>query len=423
VEDRLPRKLAVILHADVAGYSRLAGEDEDTTHRRLKESLGLISQTVISYHGRVINTAGDAVLAMFEAVVDAVSCAAAIQHDLAILNQDIPDERKLLFRIGVNLGDVIADGGDIFGDGVNVAARIEGLAEPGGICIAESVYTALGTKLPVDFEDIGAQSVKNIVEPIRAYQVHLKPGAELPRPSERHKPVGPSKARRWQPITAALVIVLIVAGGGLTWLKPWETKQEPASVERKAVPLPDKPSIAVLPFTNMSGDPDQEYFSDGITEDLTTDLSKISGLFVVARNSSFAYKDTSLDLRQVSRDLGVKYILEGSVRRVGDQIRINAQLINGTTGGHVWAERFDGTMTDVFSLQDEVNQKIIAALAIKLTVDDQERLSQIDTSNPDAYDMLLRGLEQYQRFSLETTAESRDMFKQAIKITGRNRFD
>ncbi len=234
MEKHLPRKLAAILHADIAGYSRLAGEDEDTTHRRLKESLGLISRLVTSYHGRVINYSGDAVLAMFEAALDALSCAVAIQHDLAKFNRDIPDEHKLQFRIGVNMGDVIEDGGDIFGDGVNVAARLEGLAEPGGICIAESVHIAVGSKLPLDYEDIGFQAVKNISEPKRAYQVSLKPEAKLPRPSEARKSNELSIARRWQPIAVALVVVLLIVGGAAYWFKPWTSQERPASVENMA---------------------------------------------------------------------------------------------------------------------------------------------------------------------------------------------
>ena len=342
MEERLPRKLAAILYADVVGYSRMASEDEDATHRRLKESLELIATTVKSYHGRVINYSGDAALAMFEAVVDAVSCATDIQRGIVSLNLDVPDEQKIQFRIGVNLGDVIEDGGDIFGDGVNVAARLEGLAETGGICISDTVHTAIGSKLPLDYEDLGEQEVKNITKLVRAYQVRLKSGAELPRPSERQTQVDSSKTKRWQSIIAALVVVLIVAGGTAYWTKPWEPREETASVENMAFPLPDKPSIAVLPFVNMSDDAQQEYFVDGMTEDLITDLSKLSGLFVIARNSVFTYKDKAVKVRQVAEELGVRYVLEGSVRRDGDQVRINAQLIDATTGGHLWAERYDG---------------------------------------------------------------------------------
>jgi TolB-like protein/class 3 adenylate cyclase len=416
VEERLPRKLAVILHADVVGYSRLAGEDEDATYRKLKELLGLISRTVVSYHGRIVNTAGDAVLAMFEAAVDAVSCAAAVQHDLTALNQDVPDERKVLFRIGINIGDVIEDDGDIYGDGVNVAARLEGLAQPGGICISESVFTAVGSKLPLEYKELGEQNVKNIANSVRAYQVHLKPGSELPQPSEQPKPVHPSKTKRWHPVIAALVLILMVVGAATYWIKPWEPREEPASVENMAYPLPDKPSIAVLPLDNMSDDVSQDYFADGMTEDLITDLSKNSSLFVIARNSSFSYKDRNVEIRQVAEELGVRYVLEGSVRRAGDQVRINAQLIDATTGGHLWAERYDGTIADVFRVQDKITTSIVDALALELTPREVDRVDNLGTENIEAYDAYLLGLSFYYRRTPESFAKARVYFEQAIEL-------
>lgn len=416
VEERLPRKLAAILYADVVGYSRMAGEDEDATHRQLKESLNLVATTVMTYHGRVISYSGDAALAMFDAVVDAVSCATAIQRDMINLNQEVPDERKIQFRIGVNLGDVIEDGGDIFGDGVNVAARLEGLAKPGGICISEQVFLAVGSKLPMDYEDLGEQEVKNIAELVRAYQAYLKPGAELPMPSEQPKSVEPPKSRRWQPTTVALAIIVIIAGGTAYWFKPWEPKVAVASIDRMAFPLPDKPSIAVLPFTNMSNDENQEYFADGMTEDLITDLSKLSGLFVIARNSSFTYKGTSVKIGKVAEDLGVRYVLEGSVRRAGDQVRINAQLIDATTGGHLWAERYDGAIANVFIVQDEITASIVEALALELTKQEVERVDDLGTENVAAYDAYLLGLSFYYRRTPEGFAKARTYFEQAIEL-------
>ena len=344
MEERLPRKLAAIMHADVAGYSRLAGEDEDTTHRRLKESLKLISGVVTACHGRVVNTAGDAALAMFEAVVDAVSCAAEIQQDLAILNQDIPDERKLQFRIGVNLGDVIEDSGDIFGDGVNVAARLENLAEPGGICISESVRTAVGRKLPLEYEFMGEQQVKNIQEPVRAYKVKLDS----------------------------------------------QENAVPKSSQTVFPGLPDKPSIAVLPFTNMSGDPEQEYFSDGITEDIITELSRFSGLFVIARNSSFSYKGQSVDIKTVAQELGVRYMLEGSVRRSGNRLRINAQLLDTEMATHIWAERYDSSVDDVFDLQDEITRNIVGSIAPQIEIAEVERSRRLPAANLTSYELSLK---------------------------------
>jgi len=290
MEDRLPRKLAAILYADVAGYSRLTGEDEDATHRTLSEYLDLISSTIESHRGQVMHYAGDAVLAKFDAVVDAMSAAVAIQNELKAHNQDLPDDRKVQFRIGVNSGDVIEDRGDIYGDGVNVAARLESLAEPGGICVSESVRTAIGKKLNLDHEDMGKQQVKNIAEPVQAYRVVMKKKDET------------------------------------TIATPRTTAHE----------LSEKPSIAVLPFTNMSGDPEQEYFSDGITEDIITELSRFRELQVMARNSSFYYKGQAIKVQDVGRELGVSYVVEGSVRKAGNRVRVTVQMVEAESGTHVW---------------------------------------------------------------------------------------
>ena len=306
--------------------------------------------------------------------------------------------------------------GTYFGDGVNVAARLEGLAEPGGICISESVYTAVGSKLPLEYQDIGAQSVKNITNPVHAYQVQLKHGAELPRPSEQPTPVQPPKTKRWQPVIASLVIILIIAGAATYWFKSWEPREEPASAENMAYPLPDKPSIAVLPFSNMSNDSEQEYFVDGMTEDLITDLSKLSGLFVIARNSTFTYKGKSVKIGRVAEELGVRYVLEGSVRRSGDQVRINAQLIDATTGGHLWAERYDGAIADVFRVQDKITTSIVDALALELTPREVEREDNLGTENLEAYDAYLLGLSFYYRRTPESFAKARVYFEQAIEL-------
>ncbi len=409
----LPRKLAAILYADVAGYSRLTGEDEDTTHRRLTEYLDHIAITIERYGGRVMHYAGDAVLAMFEAVVDALSCAAQLQLDLKARNEDLPDERKVQFRIGVNLGDVIEDRDDIYGDGVNVAARLESLAEPGGICISESVHTAVGTKLPFDYEFMGEQEVKNIAKPVRAYHARVKPGAVLPEPSVRPKPRSP---KHHVMAATAAAVVLVIGAGVIAWWQPWQPREEPASLERMAFPLPDKPSIAVLPFDNMSGDPEQEYFADGMVDDLITDLSKISGLFVIARNSTFTYKGKPVKVQQVAEELGVRYVLEGSVRRAGDQIRINAQLIDATTGGHVWAERYDSSLTDVFALQDKITQNIATALAVNLTAGEQERQTLQETDSPEAYDAFLRGWTHYRLNTRDDFAKAVPYLEKAIEL-------
>ncbi len=314
----LERKLTAILYADVAGYSRLTGEDEERTHRALSAYLDTLTTSIERHNGKVLHYAGDAVLAEFASVVNALTCAVVIQRDLKARSEHLPKQRKVQFRIGINLGDVIVDRNEIYGDGVNVAARLESLAEPGGICISESVRTAIGKKLPVDYEFLGEQEVKNIAEPVKAYRVRLEDEAAptAARTSNRLK-------RRFGVVSAA-VMVLVAVAGVVTWLKPWVSPEQPvsaerieepvaikstealASVERMAFPLPDKPSIAVLPFTNMSDDPKQEYFVDGMTEDLITDLSKISGLFTIARNSVFTYKGKSVKVRQVAEELGVR---------------------------------------------------------------------------------------------------------------------
>jgi adenylate cyclase len=313
--EQLPRKLAAILYADVAGYSRLTSEDEDATHRELSDCLDLIATAVEDHRGRVVHYAGDAVLAMFEAAVDVLSCATHVQGDLKSRNADLPDDRKIQFRIGINLGDVIEDRGDIYGDGVNVAARLESLADPGGICISDSIRTAVGKKLSLDYVFMGEQEVKNIAEPVRAYSVIIN-----------------------------------------------QEKSKSSSVQTPTLELPDKPSIAVLPFQNMSGDPEQEYFSDGITEDIITALSRSPWLFVIARNSSFAFRGLTIDVKQVAQELGVHYILEGSVRKAGKRVRVTAQLIDGLSGGHVWAEKYDGELTDIFDLQDEITRNAVASI-------------------------------------------------------------
>lgn len=306
----LPRKLAAILYADVAGYSRLTGEDEDATHRRLREYFDLIAATVERYRGSVMHYAGDAVLAMFDAVADALSCAAYIQRDLETRNEDLPVERKVQFRIGINMGDVIEDRGDIYGDGVNVAARLEGLAEPGGICVSDSVRTAAGTRLPLEYEFLGEQHVKNIKEPVRAFQARLKPDAGVPSPSPAATGAHPGSPRI--AVIAAVVAILTVTGT-LAWLKLWTPREDPAAIERIALPLPDKTSIAVLPFENFTGDPSLDYLSDGISEDIIIALARSPWLLVMSRISSFVYKGQSVTVQQVGQELGVHYVLEGSM--------------------------------------------------------------------------------------------------------------
>jgi TolB-like protein/class 3 adenylate cyclase/predicted Zn-dependent protease len=408
----MERKLTAILAADVVGYSRLMERDEAGTFAALKSHRqDLIDPKIAEHHGRLVKLMGDGALVEFASVVEAVACAVAIQDGMAARNEDVAEDRRVTFRIGVHLGDVMVEDDDLYGDGVNVAARLEGLAEPGGVCISQQALDQVETKLDLAYEDLGEQQVKNISRPVRAYRVRPE-GAAPPAPET-------AKRRGWNATRifgSAAVVALVVVGIALGWWQPWKPDVEPASIERMAFPLPEKPSIAVLPFDNLSSDPGQDYFADGMTDDLITDLSKISGLFVIARNSTFAYKGKPVKVQQVAEDLGVRYVLEGSVRRVGNNVRINAQLVDATTGVHLWADRYDGTLEDVFALQDEVTEQIVYALAVKLTTDEEERLAQALKVDPDAYDILLRGLELYRRYSKETNAEARAYFERAVAI-------
>ncbi len=415
-DEGLERRLTTILAADVVGYSRLMAADEAGTLAQLKKHRSeLIEPKTAQHHGRVVKLMGDGTLMEFASVVDAVSFAVEVQRAMVERNADVPQDRQVKYRIGINIGDIIVDDEDIYGDGVNVAARLEGLAEPGGICVSRNVFDEVKTKVDVGFGDLGQQDFKNLPEPVQVFK------ARLDSTASRHLGPPPSPARRraiWLGLAAAMAGLLVAAIGAL-WLRPWQPDPGPAPAEAVALPLPDRPSVAVLPFNNMSGDPAQEYFSDGITEDLITDLSKVSGLFVIARNSSFAYKGRQMDLRQVGRDLGVRYILEGSIRKEGGRVRINAQLIDSMSGGHVWAERFDRNIEDVFALQDEVTQQIVSALSVTLNPEEKQRFSRTSEIHPQAYDLFLRGLERLRRFTPQTNGEARDFFHQAMMVDPR----
>ena len=413
--EKFKRKLAAILSADVKGYSHLMGEDEEGTIRKLNAYVEAITGFILKHQGRVVGTAGDSVLAEFASVVDAVRCAVEIQEELKIRNSDLPENRKMEFRIGVNLGDVVEEGGNILGDGVNVAARIESLAEGGGVCISGTVYDQIKNKLALGYDYVGEQTVKNIKEPVRVYRVRMEPDAAPSKLGQEKKVAGKGLSKA----VLAIIAVVVIVGAVILYLfalRPSHLKLEVASKEKMAFPLPDKPSIAVLPFVNMSEDPKQEYFSDGMTEDLITDLSKISGLLVIARNSTFTYKGKPVKVKQVAEELGVRYVLEGSVRRAGDEVRINAQLIDAMTGHHLWAERYDGTMSKVFALQDKITKKIVSALEVKLTGGEKEQVGQKGTDNIAAYNALLEGWDHFYRYTPDSSAKAAALFKKAIEL-------
>ncbi|UCH22195.1 MAG: tetratricopeptide repeat protein [Deltaproteobacteria bacterium] len=406
------RKLAAILSADVEGYSRLMGEDEESTVRTLTTYREVMSGLIQQYRGRVVDYPGDNILAEFTSVVDAVQCGVEIQQVLKARNAALPESRRMAFRIGVNLGDVIEEGERIYGDGVNIAARLEAMAEAGGICISGSAYDQIKNKLALSYEYLGEKEVKNIAEPVRVYKAQIEPVARRAR-----KKAGLGRWR-WAVLAAAAFLV-IGAGTVAVWtfyFRPSPPSVEPASVEKMKFPLPDNPSLAVLPFTNMSNDPKQEYFSDGLSEDLITDLSRISGLFVIARNSTFAYKGKAVKIRQVAEELGVRYVLEGSVRKADNRVRINVQLIDATRGHHLWAQRYDGEMVDVFNLQDEITRKIIAALEMKLKGDRQEQDTRKETDNIEAYDAFLQGWKHYYRSTTEDWGKAISFFEKAIEL-------
>lgn len=385
----LERKLAAILYADVADYSRLTGLDEEGTHRSLSNCLDLMSLLVERYQGRVVHFAGDAILAEFATVSNALGCAATMQQDLAVLNADFADERKLQFRIGVNLGEVIVDRNDIYGDGVNVAARLESLAEPGGICLSGSVFDAIGHQLPLEYSFLGERQVKNIDKPVRAYQASLKPGVRLEPPqamaSATRQSVHPGRLQ----MLASLVVLVALLSTAFLWIRTYD---ERAGDTDGAVPvqLGGKPSIAVLPFENISDDPAQEFYADGMTGDLITDLSKLSGLTVIARHSVFAYKDQPAKLKQIARDLSASHVVEGSVRRFEGRIRVNVSLVDATTSTSIWSERYDGEESELFDLHNRVVDNIVSTLAIELTDDELRQIAQPPTRNLEAYDYYLR---------------------------------
>jgi len=463
------RKLTAILSADVKGYSRLMGEDEKGTVRTLNAYKEVMTNLIEQHRGRVVDAPGDNVLAEFGSVVDAVECAVEIQKELKTRNAEVPQNRRMEFRIGVNLGDVIEDGEQILGDGVNIAARLESLSEAGGICISGTAYDHVENKLSLGYQYLGEQTVKNIAKPVRVYRVLMEPEAA-------GKVIGEKKAkpRQWQRAAVGLVTVLIIiVAAVVVWKiytppapkqevaskektttplpeKPSATiptaptpsvetapkekvtpalpekvtkpappsvpKMEVASKEKMAFPLPDKPSIAVLPFVNMSEDPKQEFFVDGMTEEIITALSKGPNLFVIASNSTFTYKGKAVKVKQVSEELGVRYVLEGSVQRSGDRIRVNAQLIDALKGHHLWAERYDRDVKDIFAIQDEITMKIITALQVKLTSGEMIHVLAKGAKNIDAFTKYLQAVDLWTRLTKESNAQAKKLLEEAVAL-------
>ena len=412
----MPRRLAAILSADVVGYSRLMGEDEEATVRTVTAYRDVIATLVQQHRGRVVDAPGDNVLAEFASVLDAVQGAVAIQRELNARNTALPTLRRMQFRLGLNLGDVIPDRERIYGDGVNIAARLEGLAEAGGICLSGTVYDQVATKLPLTYKFLGRQTVKNIARPVRVYRVQVASGPADRQGRLRHWWGAGPWARR---ALVVMGLLLLLGGGGVGWRLVLPSSRPTADApaqQTAALAWPDKPSIAVLPFVNMSDDPGQEYFSDGMTEDLITDLSALSGLFVIARHSVFTYKGKVVKPEQVRRELGVRYVLEGSIRKANDRVRITVQLVDTTTGYPLWATRYDRVVQDIFAVQEEIARRITRALAVRLTPEEAEYMGRPYTDNVEAWKSFVQGADFYRRYTKAENAQAREFFEQAIRL-------
>jgi adenylate cyclase len=374
-DDRVERRLAAILAADVAGYSRLMGRDEERALANLKSiRKRLVDPAIAAHRGRIVKTTGDGMLVEFASAVDAARCAVEVQRGMATQNAEVPQDKRIEFRIGIHVGDIIFDDDDIFGDGVNIAARLEGIAEPGGLCISDDAQRQIRGKIDIAFEDLGPQALKNITDPMRAWRIQVGSNAASALPANL------------------------------------------SSIPSQVLAVPDRPSIAVLPFQNMSGDPEQEYFADGMVEDIITALSRFKSLFVIARNSSFIYKGKAVDIKQVGRELGVRYVLEGSVRKAGTRIRITGQLVDATSGAHIWADRFDREMVDIFALQDEVTQSVVSAIEPNLRSAEIARKNTVPTQNLAAYGLYLRALAELGPLAREGLQKAEGLLRRAVEL-------
>jgi len=407
------RKLAAILSADVKGYSRLMGEDEEATVRTITAYREVMTTLIQQHRGKVVDSPGDNLLAEFASVVDAVQCAVAVQKEISTRNTELPENKKMQFRIGINLGDVIQEGDRLYGDGVNIAARLEGLAEPGGICISKTAFDHIESKLPYGYDFIGDQTVKNIAKPVGAYRVLMDPRVTV---KGKLKEERPTPAKRMLFFVGVVVVLVLAFAVGIWQFYTKRPSLKTASVEKMAYQLPDKPSIAVLPFDNLSGDPDQEYFSDGLTEEIIAALSSVPKLFVIARNSTFTYKDKPVKIQQVSEELGVQYVLEGSVRKAGDKIRITAQLVDALNGHHLWAKSYDRNLSDIFAVQDEITKNIITAMQVKLTEGEEVKAVSKGTNNLEAYLKYLQANELISKLNPESNALAKKMAEEAVAL-------
>jgi adenylate cyclase len=423
--EKVKRKLAAILSADVKGYSRLMGEDEVSTLNTLSSYLQVMTDLIQQHGGRVVNTAGDALLAEFASVVDAVQSAVEVQKELEVRNADLPENRRMEFRIGINLGDVIEKEGTIYGDGVNIAARVQSLAEAGSIYISGMVYENIKSKLALGYEYVGEHRVKNITEPVRVYRAWEEPGVVPAKLGKEKKPIGKRLPK------AALALIAVVIVGGLVALyqfvlRPSPPKTEVASKEKMAFPLPDVPSIAVLPFVNMSEDPKQEFLCDGMAEDIITALSNVPGMVVIARNSTFTYKGKAVKVKQVSEDLGVRYVLEGSLQRSGDRVRVTAQLIDALSGHHLWAERYDRDLKDIFALQDDLTLKILNGVRLTTggeVVADSKKFAEKyfkGKKGLDCYLKIMEGMGYSNRFNIHDNNLARPIIEEALALCPEN---
>ena len=408
------RKITAIMSSDVVGYSKLMGDDEAATVKTLEAYQSVMSTLIDQHRGRVIDSPGDNMLSEFASVVDAVQCAVAIQKELNSRNAELPENRKMRFRIGINLGDVIQEEDRIYGDGVNIAARLESLADPGGICVSKTAFDHIETKLPLGYEFLGEQEVKNITKPVGAYRVLMEPRVTVADVKGKKETI--PFWRQKLSISGALAVLVIIIGVTVWQLYLRPPPIEPASVEKMTLPLPDKPSIAVLPFDNLSGDPKQEYLSDGLTDEIIATLSRVPNIFVIARNSTFTYKGKPVKVQHVSEDLGVRYVLEGSVKIAGNRIRITAQLIDAINGLHLWAKQYDRNLEDLFAVQDELTKKIITAMQVKLTEGNRALTAAKGTENLEAYLKYLQANEYFYQSNRESMVLARKLAEEAIAL-------